>query len=193
MKKVVRSAVIVALMFATAIGMANEPKLRTESASKNLILEMDAENNQTSVKFIDNEGNVIHSDSNANTDDYIKKFNLQTLPEGLYYLKIENSLRELVYTLSVNETNIDVVENREILKPAFKSQDNKVSLSLLNLKKEDVEIKVLDSSSRIVFEEVLSEEMNIQKAFDFNLAPEDTYTIVVKDSNDIYYNNVVVK
>jgi len=179
-------------MFASAAGMANEPKLRKESDSKNLVLEMDAQNNQTSVKFIDAEGNVIFTDTNSFSESYIKKFNLATLPEGTYYLEIENETKELVYTINIDSETVGIGEKKESLKPVFRRNNKKVRFNLLNLDRGAVEIKVLDSDNRIVFEEV-SEEMAVQKVFDFATAPKDAYTIVINEGNDTYYENVVVK
>jgi len=193
MKKVVRSIAMVALMFTSVTGMANEPKLKTESTSKNLVLELEAENNKTSIKFVDGEGNVIYSDNSTNTEDYIKKFNLETLPEGTYYLEIENRLKELVYTIDVDGKGIDVSEKIEKLKPVFRKADDKVSLNFLNLKKEDVEIKIFDNENRVVFQELVSNEMVVQRAFDFAATRNEIYTIVVKEGNDTYYESVSVK
>lgn len=193
MKKIVRSIAIVALMIATASGMANEPKLRTEVASKNLVLELDAENNKTSVEFVDAQGNIIFSDSSAKHLAYIKKFNLETLPAGAYSLRIEDDFKKLAYTINVANENITIGKKLESFKPVFRKKDDKIFINLLNLNSNEVGIKVLDSNERVVYKEKTSKEKIVQKAFNFEKAFVDTYTIVINDGNDIFYEDVLIK
>lgn len=193
MKKIVRSIAMVAIMFASATNMANEPKLRAETTSKSLVLELDAQSTKTSVKFLDSEGEVIYFDTNPDSETYIKKFDLSTLPEGTYFIEIENDLKELVYTINIDTENIGIGEKHESLKPVFRKQGDKVLLNLLNLNKENVEIKILDAENRVVFNEQVSNEIIIQKAFNFSGAKNESYSIVVKDANGTYYENVLVK
>ena len=65
-------------------------------------------------------------------------------------------------------------------------------LNLLNLDGTDVKIKVLDGNNRTLFSEVIENESIVTKAFNFETAHEDRYTVVVKDGENTYYENIVV-
>ncbi|MGB5206062.1 MAG: hypothetical protein WBN63_17895, partial [Eudoraea sp.] len=65
-------------------------------------------------------------------------------------------------------------------------------LNLLNLDGKDVQIKVYDSDNRTLFSEVIENESIVTKAFNFETAIEDHYTVVVKDSKNTYYESIVV-
>ena len=79
------------------------------------------------------------------------------------------------------------------LDPVFKKKDGKLFLNLLNLDQEKVTIKVLDSEGRVVFIESFDGELIIEKAFNFEKAFENEYTVIVNDNGKTYTETVAVK
>ncbi|WP_339716238.1 hypothetical protein [uncultured Kriegella sp.] len=194
MKKVLKLTAVLAFMLVTSKGLANEPKLNvlSNTNAKSLVFELDASSKETSVKFFDLDGNIMYSEAISGKSAYTKKFDLKDLKEGSYYLKVDNALREIVYTLEVDATDVKIVDKKENAKPVFRAVDGMVFLNLLNLKAANVEIKIYDSSNRMLFEEVVRDELKIEKAFNFKDAFKDSYTLMVKDSNGVYYKDFVV-
>ena len=94
-----------------------------------------------------------------------------------------------------NKTKSEVEKNIITLdaEPTFKRKGNKLFMNLLNLDKEKITIKVYDSEGRIVFKEVIEGDMVITKAFNFEKAFEDKYTVVVSDGKEIFKESVLIK
>ena len=90
-------------------------------------------------------------------------------------------------------SEIERLTKKEITRPVFKKKGDKLYMNLLNLGLEKVNIKVVDSENRVVFSEVVKGELLIQKAFNFEKAFEDSYTVVVKDSEGTYREKLEVK
>lgn len=88
---------------------------------------------------------------------------------------------------------IERLTKKETTRPVFKQKGDKLYMNLLNLDLEKVNIKVIDSNNRVVFSEVIEGELLIQKAFNFEKAFEDNYTVVVKDSEGTYKEKLLVK
>ena len=185
---------IVAFMLTTVVGMAKEPKLSivSENDIKSLVFELDSQSKETMIQFKDANNRVIYSESVSNKA-YIKKFNLKKLEDGFYYILAEDVMKAIVYKISLKGNAVKIVERKENTKPVFRTLEDRVFLNLLNLDKDKVEIKVYDSMNRIVFRQDIKEQMLVEKAFNFEKAEADEYTIVVKDNNEEYYKNVVVK
>lgn len=183
---------MVALMFVTATGMANNEKLslETKKESKSLVFEMDAQK-ETVIKLFDATNRVIYSE-NIFDASYSKRFNLKNVADGLYYFTTEDALRKITYTISVNKSDVEIVGKKENAKPVFRKEGRMVYLNLLNLSKEDVKIEIYDSSDRLIFSEKRENEMIIEKAMNFNTAYNDRYTVVVKDCENTYFENIVV-
>lgn len=194
MKKVVRSIAVVALMFVVATGLAKEPKLSlTPNVEKSLNFEMDKTSEQTFVSIVDTNGVIIYTEEIAVANIYSKKFNLKNLPEGSYFLKVEDALKETVFAFVIDDSEIKLMERKENVKPVFRKKDGRVFLNLLNLEKEVVKIKVFDSDGRIVFQETITDEMLIEKVFNFEDAFKDNYTVIVKNKKNTYFEAVTVK
>ncbi len=87
------------------------------------------------------------------------------------------------------EKNLISVE----LDPVFKKKGQKLFVNLLNLDQEKVTIKVIDSEGRIVFKEVIEGDVVVEKAFNFEQAFEDNYTVVIIDNDKTFKEKVAVK
>nr|WP_299383908.1 hypothetical protein [Allomuricauda sp.] len=77
--------------------------------------------------------------------------------------------------------------------PVFVKKGDKLFLNLLNLSQEKVVLKVYDSQNRVVFKETVSGKLVVEKAFNFEKAYEDRYTVVVVDESGTYKETVLVK
>jgi len=194
MKKVVRSIATVALMFFVATSMAKEPTLSvTPNTEKSLIFKMDATSEQTVISILDVEGVIIYSEKVGSTAAYSKKFNLRNLPDGDYVLKVEDLLKETIFEFDIDNSNVLIEERKENTKPIFKENGQKVFLNLLNPGKGDVKITIYDGENRIVFDETVVDTLLIEKTLNFEKAYEDTYVVVVKNEENIFYEDIVVK
>ena len=193
MKTNLKFTAMIAFMFATVVGLAKEPKLSlmTEGQSKSLIVELDSKNKKTFLKILDENQNIIFSEKIATTS-YTKKFDLNELENGSYYIELDDSLRTLVYPISVENKEVKILKRIENTKPVFRKKGSMLFLNLLNLDGEDVQIKVFDSDNRTLFSEVIKNESIVTKAFNFETAHEDRYTVVVKDGENTYYEDIAV-
>ena len=194
MKTIMKFAAIVAFMLTTVVSMAKEPKLSivSENDIKSLVFELDSQSKETTVQVMDANEHVIYSES-ISDKVYIKKFNLKMLEDGVYYILAEDAMKSIVYKISLKGNVVKIVDRKENTKPVFRTLEDRLFLNLLNLQKEKVEIKVFDSFDRIVFKQDIKDAMLVEKAFNFKKALADTYTIVVKNNNEVYYKNVVIE
>ena len=79
------------------------------------------------------------------------------------------------------------------LDPVFKKKGQKLYVNLLNLDQEKVSIKVYDSEGRVVFKEVIEGDLVVEKAFNFENAFEDKYTVVIVDNNETFKEKIEIK
>lgn len=195
MKTSIKCIAIVALMFITSTSTAKEPILYVvaDEDSKSLIFELDTKSMETAISFKDNYGNIIYSENIFNKMVYSKKFDLKTLEIGSYFLKVEDALRKTIYTIRVEKEGLFIEDRKESTKPFFRKNGGMVYLNFLNPDKKKVAITVYDINNRILFEETIMDEMFVEKIFNFKSAFPDSYTIVVKDNNDVYSEHIIVE
>lgn len=193
MKTNLKFTAMIALVFTAAVGLAREPKLSllSEGQSKSLIVELDSQHKKTYLKIIDENEHIIFSD-NISEKSYMKKFDLTELENGSYYFKLDDPLRTLIYPIRVENRKVRILKRSENTKPVFRLKGDRLFLNLLNLDSDDVKIRVYDSNNRTLFKEVIENKSIVTKVFNFEKAGEDRYTVVVKDGENTYFEDVVV-
>ncbi|MCR9227594.1 MAG: hypothetical protein NXH90_09275 [Flavobacteriaceae bacterium] len=79
------------------------------------------------------------------------------------------------------------------LDPVFVKKGQKIMMNLLNVSKGKVLLKVYDSEDRLVFDQAIDGDIVVEKAFNFEKAFKDEYTIVVVDKFGTYKETMVVR
>ena len=194
MKTIMKLTAIVAFMLTTVVSMAKEPKLSlvVNNETRSLVFTMETQSETTQIRLLDEQNNIIYSEK-VSDEVYSKRFDLKNLANGNYFFTMENSLKSMKHTISVKDEMVSITESKENFKPFFRKSDGMIYLNLLNLRQNDVEIKVYDSANRVVYDQVLENETIIEKAFNFKKALADNYTILVKNNNEVYFKNIVVE
>lgn len=77
--------------------------------------------------------------------------------------------------------------------PVFKRKGDKVLLNMLNLDGNAVVIRVTDADKRVVFEEKITGDSVIQKAFNFADAFKGDYTIEILDNKQKFQEKVSIR
>ncbi|MDE3741373.1 T9SS type A sorting domain-containing protein [Maribacter polysaccharolyticus] len=194
MKRIMKITLSIAFLFISALGMANEMDLRiiSKNESKTLLFNYDNSATDAQLRFVDVEGNVIFTESLEDNSEYSKKFNLSSLESGIYFLEVEDAVKQTAFTINVEDTNVEIKSKSEKTKPFFRKKDGMVYLNLLNLDKEEVTISVFDGHERIVTSELLENKEIVEKAFNFKNAHEGLYIIKVKKGFETYYENIQI-
>ncbi len=195
MKTVLKFTAIIALMFVTMTSRANEPELTlvADKDAKILVFELEFGTEASIVKLTDGHSNIIYQERISN-ESYAKRFNLKDLELGTYYFSVENSLKNVVYTLNVERTGVKIVKKEDnTTKPVFRKVGDKVYVNLLNQDLNKVDIKVVNGNNMAIYNESFNDSLTVGKVFSFEKANADNYIIVVNDGNDSYYENIQVQ
>ncbi len=193
MKNSAKLIVVLIVLLTASVNFAKEPILKVVTGlDKILDIKLDTDSHQTSLQIVDINNVLIYSDRIDSKSIYSKKFSLENVPSGTYFLSFDDVSKKTVFTIEVSEMEIKVLNKEEKLKPVYNYKNGKLVLNFLNLKKKDVKITIVDSEGRTVFEEVLSDEKHIGKVFNFTKAYTDTYTVIVKDENNRYFKNIFI-
>lgn len=195
MKKFLKSTAVMTLLFATTAAMATEPKinLKTGNEAKGLVLEMDAVSGTSEIRLIDSNDNIFHYED-ISKSSYAKKFNLKNLENGTYYFTVENSLKKVVYTLTLKNSEIKIANKTESSQiPVLRTSGDKIYLNLLNKGRNTVRVKVFNGNNEQLESQVFKGDFTIGKVFNFENALEDNYIVVVQDGKSLYRQSIAVK
>lgn len=76
--------------------------------------------------------------------------------------------------------------------PFFITKGEKVLLNYLNVEMVDVRIKVIDRTGRVLYWEVIEDEMVVEKAFNFENAYQGEYRVVVEQNGEKFIKKIRV-
>lgn len=75
-------------------------------------------------------------------------------------------------------------------RPYLKTKGERVILSFLNRDMGQVKIKIVDATGRILYTEVINDELIIEKSFNFENAYEGTYRVMIISSGEKYVKKI---
>lgn len=193
MKNIVKIITVVTLMFINAAGIAREPKLNllSKGNAKSVILTMEASTNGVELRLMDSDQQSIYVER-MSEGLFSKKLNFKDLANGTYYLSADDNLKKYMYTIVLENNDIKIVESDEDVKPFFRKTDKMMFMNYLNLDKDVLSIKIYDGEGRTVFSQNVSDEMIVEKAFNFTDAYPGSYTLFVKSAGKMYTEEFVV-
>ena len=115
-----------------------------------------------------------------------------TAATAFMFATVASTAMETKNVAPYSDTELEILEAADKGKPIFRKKGDKVYLNMLNLQGNKVEIIVFDSNKRMLFREIVSEG-SVEKAFNFENAYADNYTVIVRDSEGTYRENIIVK
>lgn len=142
------------------------------------------------LSIYDADEKLIHSEIVNSKKDFNRKYDLNALPEGTYFLQAESDSKISTYEISVVGATASLSADAisEIYKPTFYNKDGLVWVSLLNPDESAVTIKIYDNENNEVYDSGLLLGKNVTKIFDVSNFQNDAYTIVVTDNKQEFTN-----
>lgn len=148
-----------------------------------------------SLSIYDSKDKLIHTE-NVHSDKAISRtYDLAALPNGTYFLEAETSAKIVRYAITVvGETAaLSQTISSEVFKPVLKNKNGEISLSILNLDKSPVNIKIYDIYENELYNTTVSEEQVIHKFFDIKNFPKEKYTFVMSYDDKVFSKTVTSK
>tara|TARA_R110002111_G_scaffold100394_3_gene155489 strand:+ start:387 stop:974 length:588 start_codon:yes stop_codon:yes gene_type:complete len=194
MKAVLKLTAMAALLLSSTLAMANDPGmyLTTVKEAKRLVLKLNKQTESTTLTLTDTGKHQIFMENIKEDEDYTKKFDLSKLEEGLYYLRMESLIRTVEFTISVEDSEVNIIARDEVTKPFFRKNGDVLYLNFFNQKLNPVVINVVDSANRVVFTQKFEKELVVGKVFNFSTAVKDDYTVSVSEGTNVYYETISV-
>lgn len=197
MKKILKFSLVVAAVL-TAMNVSalgNDFSLDVKKGEGKTVTFALNELNKVELSIYDLDNKLIHSENVNSNGNISRTYDLNALPEGTYYLVAESDTKIAKYEISVIGETAVLASNAvsEVYKPTLSNKDGLVSISIFNLYKSPVSIKVYNSSDEIVYTSAVSEEQSIQKFFNIKNLPNEKYTFVMSYGDKDFMETVSAK
>ena len=161
------------------------------SGNQMLTVELDKVEKGTILFFEDKNGEVLFQDRLANNGHYSKAFNLEVIPAGVYYLKLEkeNSIQTTEVTKSQQGLKLSGKSSSIVFKPCFKVENKLVRVFLTNPGESTAYFNVYDRNGNLVHS-LAYDDLVVNRTFDFSKVPAGEYIISVKVGGNTFHRTV---
>ena len=144
--------------------------------------------NKIDLSIFDADGKMIHTEMVDSQKNINRTYDLKALPEGTYFLEAESDTKISRYEISVVGATAKLSVNpvSEIYKPTFANKKGLIQVSLLNLDKSPVNIKVYDKANNEVYDSDVLLDQDVKKVFNINQMNDEEYTFVMTYKDKSY-------
>lgn len=146
------------------------------------------------ISLKDNYGTVLFSENVANSNGYIKSFNLKNLTAGEYTIEMENETFTKVMPVSLDSKSVVISHPKfeTVYHPFVKLTENKLDLNYLNVNQDATAMVIRNAAGSIIFKNSLGSEMNFSKRFDLSKLPVGSYGVEIVSGKKVFNNTVEV-
>jgi len=145
----------------------------------------------TNLTIYDANDKLIHTEELDSNGILNRTYDLNALPEGIYFLEADTKLKIVRYEISVVGMNASLASDAlsTVYKPTFLYENGLVGLNILNFDNSPVAIRVYDEDN-IELYTYSSTDKNVKKYFDIQNLPNKKYSFVMSYDNKTFENTV---
>ncbi|MTE26124.1 hypothetical protein [Winogradskyella ouciana] len=181
MKTLIKSILVVAVMFGTYTGYASET-LRTLPTFKFI-------NEGDSISVTDSSGEVIYQGRINYNGNLIRLFDFSQLNDGVYTVEISKDFEVEIVNLNVKNKEVTLLTDSQekIFKPVFRTENSKIIISKIALDTKEMEVELYYEDELIYNESVDGQEEDIlNRVYKLDETNRGDYTAIVRTNDRVY-------
>lgn len=119
----------------------------------------------TKVQLRDVRGKVLHSEMLLNKERVTKKFDLNALPDGKYFLEVENEAQFVTIPMEITENGTEVIRNDEVVinKPVLRQNGELIDIILPEEDTAGLKVVIFDNKSHMIYKESLEGSQTLRR------------------------------
>lgn len=133
------------------------------------------------LSIYDADERLIYSEKVASSKNSTKTYDLRAFSDGKYFLEAESDKKIARYEIAVigKTAVLSVNAVSEVYKPTFTDKKGLVWVTVLNMDKSPVNIKIYDKANNEVYDSDVVTDLNVKKVFDITKIKDEEYTFVM--------------
>ena len=186
--KTIKKITLVALMFGTLIGYANDNTNSNElEAKKTVKVEFNNVKKGQTLTIKDEQGLAVYNNEIKTSGDYSRTFDFSALENGIYTAELNKDFEILVKEFNVKNGLVTFLGNnsQKVFKPIIRVNENLLYVSKLALNKEPLKVVIYYNGDAIHSETVEGKEY-LKRAYKLSKKQTGSYKIVVNSDNRRY-------
>lgn len=187
------SVVAFFLAFLSMNAMEVEKEGISLDGEQTLVVELAKVGRGTFISFEDQQGGILFRDNLVADGNYSRTLNLEMIPKGTYFLKVEKQFATRIWKIFKTAEGIELSKSASEVsfKPQFRLQEKLVKVFMTNPSKNNVSLLVEDANGEILAN-IKDNKDVFNKALDFSNLPSGEYFLIVLKDKEKYTEKVVI-
>ncbi|WP_158840510.1 hypothetical protein [Polaribacter sp. L3A8] len=194
MRTIIKTILLVTLMFGTLIGYANENTKSTNAvAVKRVKVEYKAVKIGHALTIKNENGITLYKQVIKNSGTYSKTFDLTNLEDGIYTTELEKDFEIVVKKLEVKDGFVTFLKekNKKIFKPVIRAEGDLVLISKIDFNKQPIKVVLYHDNNLIHSEKIEGKEI-LNRVYNVSKREKGTYKVVVYADNRMYVKDLTI-
>lgn len=185
------------LLFFAAQSFAGLPGLpeidiATVGVSKKVKVTIGNLKTDATIAISDSKGVVLISET-IEKGTFGKIYNLELLPDGIYTVGVQTTLKEVEQPLLIKDGHIAInqEQRREQLLPFVKLDQKVVNVMLLNNRITDVTVMIKNDNGDLLLTENLGNVVKVEKSYNIAALDRGRYQVIIETPARTFYHEVI--
>jgi hypothetical protein len=198
MKNLNKVMLIVIMVMASTMSFANGDKptvkVQTVGAKTIALTASGFGTSETQIKLRDEKGSILHTERILGENEYSKKFDLNSLKTGTYYIEVENETSFSTVSVEVSAVSTNVLNDSKvvIMKPVIRRNGDLLDILMPSEDSASVEVSIYDSNFKRVFKETVAGSNDLRR-YNLSQLAQGDYRIKMNAGGKEFIQFVAVK
>ena len=188
MKTIIKTILVVTLMFGTLISYANDNTKSTNSvAVKKVKVEFKDVKKGNALTIKNEYGITIYKQVLQSSGNFTKNFDLTNLEDGLYTTELEKDFEIIIKKLEIKDGFVTFYkkEKEVIFKPVIRTEGNLILISKIEFDNQPLNV-TLYYNNDIIFSDKVEGEKVLNRVYKLSETEEGAYKVVINSDDRTY-------
>ncbi|QXP71350.1 hypothetical protein H0I29_04505 [Polaribacter sp. R2A056_3_33] len=188
MKTIIKTILVVTLMFGTLISYANDNTKSTNSvAVKKVKVEFKDVKKGNALTIKNEYGITIYKQVLQSSGNFTKNFDLTNLEDGLYTTELEKDFEIIIKKLEIKDGFVTFYkkEKEVIFKPVIRTEGDLILISKIEFDNQPLNV-TLYYNNDIIFSDKVEGEKILNRVYKLSETEEGAYKVVINSDDRIY-------
>ena len=183
-----KTTLLVALMFGTLIGYANDAKNPTDlEAKKTVKVEFKNVKKGQTLTIKNEHGLSVYNQQINVAGNFSRTFDFSALENGIYTAELNKAFEIIIKEFYVKNGLVTFLTNSsaKLFKPVIRTKDNLLYVSKLTFDKEELKVSIFYNGDEILTESLKGDNL-IKRIYKLSEIRKGDYKIVINSNNRTY-------
>ena len=194
MKTKMKKVIIVALMFGTLIGYANNNISDNDlKAKKTVKVEFNNVKKGQTLTIKNGEGIAVYNNEIKNSGSYSKTFDFSALEDGIYTAELNKDFEIIIKQFFVKNGLVTFLNNKneKVFKPVIRVENNLLYVSKIAFNNEPLKVAIYYNNEEILSDTIEGNQI-LNRIYKLSERQNGNYKVIVSTDDRSYVKNVTI-